>query len=42
MFYIYLDDRDRVCCVLVTGQQWQFKGWKWEKPVEVFTHGNIK
>ncbi|CAO3653128.1 unnamed protein product [Cunninghamella blakesleeana] len=31
-------DWDRVCCVLVTGQQWQFKGWKWEKPVEVFTH----
>ncbi|CAO3650526.1 unnamed protein product [Cunninghamella echinulata] len=31
-------DWDRVCCVLVTGQQWQFKGWKWEKPVEVFSH----
>ncbi|KAI8064618.1 RNA pol II accessory factor, Cdc73 family-domain-containing protein [Gongronella butleri] len=29
-------DWDRVCCVVTTGQQWQFKGWKWEKPLDVF------
>ncbi|KAI7865733.1 RNA pol II accessory factor, Cdc73 family-domain-containing protein [Spinellus fusiger] len=29
-------DWDRVSCVFVTGQQWQFKGWKWERPVELF------
>ncbi|KAI8093823.1 RNA pol II accessory factor, Cdc73 family-domain-containing protein [Halteromyces radiatus] len=33
-------DWDRVCCVLASGQQWQFKGWKWEKPLEVFS--NVK
>jgi hypothetical protein len=26
--------------VFVAGQLWQFKGWKWEKPVELFSHGN--
>ncbi|KAL0083570.1 RNA pol II accessory factor, Cdc73 family-domain-containing protein [Phycomyces blakesleeanus] len=31
-------DWDRVSCVFVTGQQWQFKGWKWERPVELFNH----
>ncbi|ORX43559.1 CDC73-domain-containing protein [Hesseltinella vesiculosa] len=31
-------DWDRVCCVVTTGQQWQFKGWKWEKPLDVFSH----
>ncbi|KAI8340471.1 RNA pol II accessory factor, Cdc73 family-domain-containing protein [Chlamydoabsidia padenii] len=33
-------DWDRVCCVLASGQQWQFKGWKWEKPLDVFS--NVK
>ncbi|KAI8388093.1 RNA pol II accessory factor, Cdc73 family-domain-containing protein [Radiomyces spectabilis] len=33
-------DWDRVCCVFVAGQQWQFKGWKWEKPVDLFS--NVK
>ncbi|GAA5813941.1 hypothetical protein MFLAVUS_007431 [Mucor flavus] len=33
-------DWDRVCCVFVAGQLWQFKGWKWEKPVELFS--NVK
>ncbi|CAO0803700.1 unnamed protein product [Mucor circinelloides] len=32
-------DWDRVCCVFVAGQLWQFKGWKWEKPVELFSNG---
>ncbi|KAF7732025.1 accessory factor associated with RNA polymerase II [Apophysomyces ossiformis] len=31
-------DWDRVCCVFVTGQAWQFKGWKWERPLELFQH----
>ncbi|KAI8986447.1 RNA pol II accessory factor, Cdc73 family-domain-containing protein [Pilobolus umbonatus] len=34
------NDWDRVCCVFVAGQLWQFKGWKWEKPVELFS--NVK
>ncbi|CEP16207.1 hypothetical protein [Parasitella parasitica] len=33
-------DWNRVCCVFVAGQLWQFKGWKWEKPVELFS--NVK
>ncbi|OBZ86858.1 Cell division control protein 73 [Choanephora cucurbitarum] len=33
-------DWDRVCCVFVAGQLWQFKGWKWEKPVDLFS--NVK
>ncbi|KAI7904557.1 RNA pol II accessory factor, Cdc73 family-domain-containing protein [Cokeromyces recurvatus] len=32
------NDWDRVCCVFVAGQLWQFKGWKWEKPVDLFSH----
>lgn len=34
-------DWDRVCCVFVAGQLWQFKGWKWEKPVELFSNGKF-
>lgn len=34
-------DWDRVCCVFVAGQLWQFKGWKWEKPVELFSNGKV-
>ncbi|CEG75961.1 hypothetical protein RMATCC62417_10925 [Rhizopus microsporus] len=34
------NDWDRVCCVFVTGKVWQFKGWKWEKPVDLFS--NVK
>ncbi|GAB5590812.1 accessory factor associated with RNA polymerase II [Umbelopsis nana] len=34
------NDWDRVVCVFVAGQQWQFKGWKWEKPLELFS--NVK
>lgn len=30
--------RDRVAIVFTNGQEWQFKGWKWEKPVDVFAH----
>jgi parafibromin len=30
-------DWDRVVAVFVTGQDWQFNGWKWSKPVELFT-----
>ncbi|KAI8083191.1 RNA pol II accessory factor, Cdc73 family-domain-containing protein [Gilbertella persicaria] len=33
-------DWDRVCCVFVAGQLWQFKGWKWERPVDLFS--NVK
>lgn len=31
--------RDRVLCVFTTGQAWQFKGYKWEDPKELFRNG---
>lgn len=33
-----LNDREwaRVVAVFVQGQEWQFKGWKWSTPVELF------
>jgi hypothetical protein len=35
------DDSDRrsVVGVIVSGQSWQFKGWKWKFPLEVFKKG---
>lgn len=35
-----LSDADwgRVVAVFVTGQQWQFKGWKYSNPVDLFQH----
>lgn len=30
------DDWSRVVAVFVQGSLWQFKGWKWESPVELF------
>lgn len=36
------NDWDRVVCVFVAGQQWQFKGWKWEKPLELFSNGKSR
>ncbi|KAF9575108.1 accessory factor associated with RNA polymerase II [Mortierella alpina] len=32
------EDWDRVVCVFTTGAEWQFKKWKWQKPVELFAH----
>ncbi|KAL1932004.1 hypothetical protein VTP01DRAFT_9060 [Rhizomucor pusillus] len=29
-------DWDRVCCVIASGHEWQFDGWKYEKPSELF------
>lgn len=34
-----LEDWERVKAVFVQGQSWQFKGWKWEDPVDLFQHG---
>jgi parafibromin len=31
-------DWERVVAVFALGQQWQFKGWKWSEPVELFHH----
>ncbi|KAI9278285.1 RNA polymerase II accessory factor [Phascolomyces articulosus] len=31
-------DWNRVCCVFVGGQAWQFIGWKYENPFELFLH----
>ena len=30
---------DRVVCVFTTGQEWQFKAYKWKTPKEIFHHG---
>ncbi|KAF9167726.1 accessory factor associated with RNA polymerase II [Mortierella sp. AD010] len=32
------EDWDRVVCVFTNGAEWQFKKWKWQKPVELFAH----
>nr|KAJ3422487.1 accessory factor associated with RNA polymerase II [Polyrhizophydium stewartii] len=29
-------DWDRVVAVFTNGQEWQFRGWKWDKPVDIF------
>jgi hypothetical protein len=31
-------DWDRVVAVFVQGNTWQFKGWKWDTPAELFHH----
>ena len=28
---------DRVVAVFASGKEWQFKGWRWKSPVEIFT-----
>lgn len=33
--------RDRVLCVLTTGQAWQFKPYKWQDPRTLFRHGQL-
>lgn len=30
------EDWDRVVAVFVLGKSWQFKGWKWSQPAELF------
>ena len=37
---VTLKDEDwaQVVAVFVSGQAWQFKGWKWSNPVDVFKH----
>lgn len=32
------DDWDRVVASFVTGQLWQFRGWKYTNPVNLFQH----
>jgi hypothetical protein len=32
------EDWERVVCVISLGKDWQFKGWKWSTPVELFSH----
>jgi len=31
-------DWDRVVAVIAHGEKWQFKGWKWTEPVEIFSN----
>lgn len=33
------DAWDRVVCVMTTGQQWQFRPYKWSEPRVLFHHG---
>ena len=30
-------DWDRVVAVIALGKSWQFKGWRWDQPVDLFT-----
>lgn len=32
-------NRDRVVCVMTTGQAWQFRPYKWPEPKQLFHHG---
>ena len=34
-----VDPWDRVVCVMTTGQEWQFKSYKWKDPKQLFHHG---
>lgn len=38
---IMLHGRDRVVCVMTTGQEWQFRPYKWPEPKELFHHGTL-
>ena len=38
---LYRLERDRVICVMTTGQAWQFKPYKWQDPTQLFHHGEI-
>lgn len=35
------NDWDRVVAVFVMGPAWQFKGYPWENPVEIFAKGKL-
>lgn len=35
-----VDPWDRVVCVMTTGQEWQFKNYKWKDPKQLFHHGS--
>ena len=35
------DAWDRVVCVMTTGQEWQFRQYKWSEPKELFHHGSF-
>ena len=36
-----VDPWDRVVCVMTTGQEWQFKNYKWKDPKQLFHHGML-
>lgn len=36
-----VDPWDRVVCVMTTGQEWQFKNYKWKDPKQLFHHGTL-
>lgn len=35
------DAWDRVVCVMTTGQDWQFKPYRWSEPKALFHHGEM-
>ncbi|KAG6906090.1 hypothetical protein DXG01_015972 [Tephrocybe rancida] len=35
------DAWDRVVCVIATGQAWQFRPYRWNKPIQLFHHGSF-
>lgn len=36
--FLSTNHRDRVVCVMTTGQEWQFRPYKWTEPKELFHH----
>lgn len=38
---VWQQRRQRVVAVFAIGEAWQFKGWKWAEPVELFQHGKF-
>lgn len=33
--------RERVVCVMTTGQAWQFRPYKWSEPKQLFHNGTL-
>jgi parafibromin len=36
------DAWERVVCVMTTGQAWQFRPYKWNEPIQLFHHGELR
>jgi parafibromin len=40
-YRVLFNFRGRIVAVFALGQEWQFKGWKWKQPVEIFNSGKF-